>query len=122
MPEAQGRLVTTEELARFAECRLAWWYDRTHPLAQASTDEVARRIELLGAVYGPGARDLPEYQLLNHLRERSAGQVSASTAAPPVSDVRPLDRPHRLVGAVIISAAMVIGCVLASIVFSLTQR
>jgi hypothetical protein len=70
-PDPHPRLVSSDELRRFAVCRLAWWYDRTHPLAGASTDELARRLDLLLAVYGPGARDLPEYRLLDDLRERA---------------------------------------------------
>jgi hypothetical protein len=122
MPEGTGRIVTAEELARFAECRLAWWYDRTHPLAGASGAELARRVDLLGAVYGPGARDLPEYQMLTHLRDRAVGAPVAAPKATPRPDVRPLDPPHRLITGVVLIAAVVIGCVLASIVFALTAR
>jgi hypothetical protein len=122
MPDGTGRIVTTEELARFAECRLAWWYDRTHPLARANADELTRRIDLLGTVYGPGARDLPEHQLLRHLRERAGGMPAATPKAAPPADVGPTERPHRLLIAIILIGAIVVGGVLASIVFSLTQR
>ena len=120
MPGTQGRIVTTEELARFAECSLAWWYDHTHPLARANADELARRSELLGAVYGAGAQDLPEYQLLRHLRERAQGMPALP---PPASaaEARPLAHPQRLIAGVILVGALIVGAVLASIVFSLTQ-
>lgn len=121
MSDGTGRIVTAEELARFAECRLAWWYDRTHPLARANADELTRRMELLGTVYGPGARDLPEHQLLRHLRERAGGKPSAPKAAPP-AEVGPMERPQRLLVAIVIIGALIVGGVLASIVFSLTQR
>lgn len=69
------RLVTTTELQRFAQCPLAWWYDRAHPFAQASAAELARRLTIFQAVYGPGARDLPEYRLLQHLHAQAIAKA-----------------------------------------------
>ena len=72
------RMVTTDELQRFVQCPLAWWYDRTHPFAQASAEELARRLTIFQAVYGPSARDLPEYRLLAHLHAQATGQRKTS--------------------------------------------
>lgn len=120
---AAQRLVSASEVGRYEMCPLAWWYDHTHPLASASPPELDRRIAILEAVYGPGAGDLPEFQLLHHLREQSGG---AAAALKPERDPLPepvvLPRaPGRYVAIVVGIAAIIVGLMLAGIVFSLTQ-
>ncbi len=126
MPEQQSpmnmsRLVTTAELARFETCRLAWWYDRTHPLAHAAPPEITRRLDLFEAVYGPGVRDLPEYQLLTHLRDQAQATPASTSPKQPVQLALPADRPRRLVGCVLCAACAIIALLLIGIILSLTR-
>ena len=118
--DTAARRVTATELGRFEQCRLAWWYDRTHSLAKASAFELAKRIALFEAVYGPGAHDLPEYHLMTHLRERAED----APPPPPIipEPVVPFDSPAPLVRAGVLVAAIVIGLVGAGLVFSFTHR
>lgn len=117
-PLAQ-RLVTTAEVRRFEQCRLAWWYDRTHPLAQASADELRRRMDLFLAVYGPGARELPEYRLLADM-EASAQQSNMPLLMAPASmqPIAPLDRPQQIIMVTFVIAAIIIALVLVGIFFA----
>ncbi len=86
------RIITTKELARFYECRLAWWYDREYPLSSASADELARRLDLLKALHGPDFEQNPEYLLLKDLHGRAA-----DTAAPAAeySEIQPSKIQYR---------------------------
>lgn len=121
VPLSASRLVTTAEMARFATCRLAWWYDRTHPLARAAPSEVTRRLELFEAVYGPGVRDLPEYHLLTHLRDQA--QVTPQPAAQPQSarSIAPTEQPQRLVGCVIVAALALIALLVLGVMLAVMR-
>lgn len=121
-PLAQ-RLVTTAEVRRFEQCRLAWWYDRTHPLAQASADELGRRMDLFLAVYGPGSRDLPEYRLLADMHA-SADQCAVPLLAAPASAqaIAPLDRPRQVILVTIVIAAIIIALMLVGIFFAVLRQ
>lgn len=93
-PQPDRRLVTADEIARFEFCPLAWWYDRTHPLAQAAPTEIEQRRLVLETVYGPGAKDLPEYQMLTHLKIRADQQPLPVAGNPSVPEyVVPHPRP-----------------------------
>lgn len=119
--EATGaRRVTTAEIERFEECRLAWWYDREHPLAKAGAGELSRRLDLFEAVYGPGVRDLPEFHLMNHLRDRASG-APPPTNATVISDeaIGPLDKPTVLVQVIFLIGAVIVGLVFAGIAFTI---
>jgi hypothetical protein len=124
MPEQQtglGRLVTTEELARFETCRLAWWYDHTHPLARATPKEIARRLEIFEAVYGPGVRDLPEYQMLTHLREQAKDPLPAAMIVKHSETLRPGRAPRGLLGCVGGAVLMIVALVVLGIVLSVMR-
>jgi hypothetical protein len=113
------RIITTDELRRFEFCPLAWWYDRHHPLARASAPELARRMELFEAVYGPSARDLPEYHLLAHLREQiEQTPPDLARATPPIA---PLDSPRPLVASLIAIALIVAALVAGGVIFTLVR-
>lgn len=123
MPEQEPatrarRLIATTELARFETCQLAWWYDQTHPLAGATADELTRRLELFAAVYGPGARDLPEFHLLTHLHQRAHGAVSTPTTTKS-RPALPADAPRGLVAGVTLVALLIVTLVVTGIIFSL---
>lgn len=115
-PRAAGqRLIAAAELARFETCPLAWWYDRAHPLAQASGAEIARRLAVLAAVYGPGAPALPEYQLLSDLAARVAAELPAE---PEPAALHPAGAPRLLILAVLGGAAIIVGLALAALAFA----
>ncbi len=119
-PITPRRIVDASELRRFETCALAWWYDRHHPLAEASEADLTRRIELFEAVYGPGSRDLPEYQMLTHMRERARGaSPEPARRSPPVS---PLDSPRPLVTGIVIAALVIAALVAGGLFFAVGQR
>ncbi len=120
-PMPQERIMDAREVGRYEVCPLAWWYDRQHPLASADVATIMHRMELLTAVYGPGTQDLPEYQLLQHLRERAEARVTPGVAVPVAQPIRPAGAPHSLLHLVIAIAAIVIGLVAAGMVFAVTQ-
>lgn len=120
-PWAQ-RLVTTAEVRRFEQCRLAWWYDRTHPLAHASADELSRRLDLFVAVYGPGSRDLPEFRLLADLHANAVQSGPPPLAVPlAASPITPLDRPQRVIGVTILIGAVIVALVLGGIFLAVVR-
>ncbi len=124
MPEQQtalGRLATTEELARFETCRLAWWYDRTHPLARATPHEIARRLEIFEAVYGPGVRDLPEYQLLTHLREQAKDPSQSIVIVKRSDPLRPGRAPRGLLGCVALAVVVIVALVMLGAVLAVAR-
>jgi len=113
MPEPTPQLSTTE-LARYEMCSLAWWYDRTHPLAEASTGEINRKLSIFTAVYGPGATELPEYRLLTDLKQHHE-RTSSIFPIPAPEMVAPSDSPQRLFGCVGIIIFGIIAVVIISI-------
>jgi hypothetical protein len=114
------RIITTEELARFESCRLAWWYDRTYPLAKASATEISKRIDIFEAVYGTDASNLPEYQLL----QNQAGALASKIDAPASKDqasAAPKHHPIHLMGCIILVALLIILLAVGSIFFTLAN-
>ncbi len=120
-PTPKERIMDAREVGRYEVCPLAWWYDRQHPLASADVATITHRMELLTAVYGPGTQDLPEYQLLRHLRERAEARVTPAVPSPVAQPIRPVGTPNGLFRLAIAIAAIVIGLVAAGMVFAVTQ-
>jgi hypothetical protein len=113
--------ITAEEVARFEQCPLAWWYDRAHPLTHAPAPDLARRMEILRAVYGPGVAEMAEYQFLQRQHEHALARPDEPEDAPPIPAM-PLGPPHWLIATVVLVGAVIIGLALAGLVFGLTQR
>ena len=120
-PTAPQRLLNVAEVGRHETCPLMWWYDQHHPLAGAGTDDLQRRQEILAAVYGPAARDLPEFRLLTDLLARTA--TPPATKPPPTraAPTGPVVESGGLLALVVIVAAIIVGLVLAGVVFAALQ-
>ncbi len=98
------RIITTKELARFYECRLAWWYDREYPLSSASADELARRLDLLKALHGADTEQSPEYLLLKDLHGRAAAIAEPTPAQNEIQPSQIHYREHPQTFMIIIAA------------------
>ncbi len=116
MPEP----VAAEDVARFEQCPLAWWYDRAHPLARAPAPDLARRMEILHAVYGPAVAEVAEYQFLCRQHEHALARPDAPPSAP-LAPAMPLGPPYWLIAGVVLLGAVIIGLALAGLVFGMTQ-
>jgi hypothetical protein len=118
MPEQatdQIRRVDVDELVRFDTCRLAWWYERTHPLAKKTVEELVRHQQVLEAIYGTNIQNLPEYNLVTHLQElaRKKGQLVPEDKKPfdPLIEIKPA-LPWGMLGLVILLTIAIIAGVI----------
>ena len=78
-----GRRITPHDLADYARCPRAWWYERHHELAALDPPALEARRSTRRAALGRRARNDPELLLIEQLlarRTRFAGGAAAHAA------------------------------------------
>ena len=86
-----GRRITAHDLADYARCPRAWWYERHHELAALDATSLEARRAARRAALGRRARNDPELLLIERLlarRFRFAGGIAAHAADARHVDMR----------------------------------
>ncbi len=108
----QQRIFSASDLAQFEYCPLAWWYEEVSDLAQADPEELAERLKEWEEEYGEAAAALPEYQVMERLRERAKrfaqGQAQhtaeATQQGTPRTDTQIVETPVPRIFLLIVTA------------------
>ena len=86
-----ARRITAHDLADYARCPRAWWYERHHELAALDAPSLEARRAARRAALGRRARNDPELLLIDRLiarHSRFAGGVAAHAADARRMDLR----------------------------------
>jgi len=86
-----ARRITAHDLADYARCPRAWWYERHHELAALDTPSLEARGCACRAALGRLAHNDPELLLIERLlarRSRFAGGIAAHAADSRRVEVR----------------------------------
>jgi hypothetical protein len=89
------RRISPHELAAYARCPRAWWYERREPLVRLDADALSARLRTRRAMPGRGLRDDAETQVMlrllaRHERFAYGRAVHAADAARNATSVRRL--------------------------------
>lgn len=111
------RIVQAEEIARYEECPLAWWYDRKHHFGAAAPEEIQRYMDIYQLVHGAGIKELPAYHVMEKFLQSKGGDAAPVKPVP----VKPSGPPGALAGCIGLVAIGIIGLVILGIIMMVAR-
>lgn len=99
-----GRVPSAHELADWARCPRAWWYERHDPRAALGPHELTERLAAARGTRGRGGADAREVAVLERLLARH-GRFSHGVQAHRAAVLH--RRGHRARGALLVAALLV---------------